>query len=845
MILGHTPIGRDVKRQLTPKLADCATLLRASLRTVILHYQSLRTTLGTLWRQVYWAGQAPSQLSEQLRLMRSGLATIQPSLNRVLAAISSDIWKELIKGARVPLQEIEKFYSELRLQIPSLIHLKISKLTVVDHLGRNIPVPIELCSSIQSLDFIVQCYCRDRAGSPFVERGDYQLIRSCDNKILEGRRFLAMAKCETVFEMSIILRLNNSVSASRHVCPRCSHTNSTAIEYKGWIECARCSGNFSVEDASDRKPAGNALGDSLWGQEVPDDSYYHRFDDDACSEASTFVGPTPGTQDTPLSEPQILTSVGAMGDYFSRRETSLFRRISVLCRDVQLRWREFASGLNKLKPFTIATRADFTRIIDLVFSPDGQFLSALTKGSSRVFRVARGPGGLVSTDWIHTYNDVHDIQQMEWSSDGKLLVRAKNTTSIMTMDGVCVYRFTHHGRGPVAWLSNSVFLTVDGSKIFRHVINKPAEIVYSFGNRRPLALKAVPDGAHGARLIICTTRSGLASESCYDNRLLVYNMQKRIFEHQVWLRDEICSVKFSQSLTQILITFRDFPCQVWNVSATNGKLELLSHLEGLVKCGCFAGDKDELVISIGPDNCVDIWESQSGALVHRIPGSCSAPATLSSIAWSGRTAHDYMFADGSNNGVLRLWTARPHISAILRLHTPVPYLKADSLKPSDASRVQPRSANTPKAMDSYEHSLKFEQHYEGFSRYIPHEAKVRGEVRMTARHKLTKLTEPQLFELSTDVYDEMNRRLDLEAGCLLNRPDYHPKRNEARQKLSTLRTARFLDLVSDAMYELSRRFPHLRVKVQDKTVYTPLRSSEPQRRGSFDFTELTDRRSHT
>lgn len=39
------------------------------------------------------------------------------------------------------------------------------------------------------------------------------------------------------------------------------------------------------------------------------------------------------------------------------------------------------------------------------------------------------------------------------------------------------------------------------------------------------------------------------------------------------------------------------------------------------------------------------------------------------------------------------------------------------------------------------------------------------------------------------------------------RPDFHPKRNQARQKLATLPLLRFRDLASDVYFELDRRYP--------------------------------------
>ena len=42
------------------------------------------------------------------------------------------------------------------------------------------------------------------------------------------------------------------------------------------------------------------------------------------------------------------------------------------------------------------------------------------------------------------------------------------------------------------------------------------------------------------------------------------------------------------------------------------------------------------------------------------------------------------------------------------------------------------------------------------------------------------------------------------------REEFHPKRNQARQKLATLPKTRFKDLSSDVFFELERRFPELR-----------------------------------
>ncbi|KAJ1771220.1 component of the polarisome [Coemansia sp. RSA 1813] len=76
--------------------------------------------------------------------------------------------------------------------------------------------------------------------------------------------------------------------------------------------------------------------------------------------------------------------------------------------------------------------------------------------------------------------------------------------------------------------------------------------------------------------------------------------------------------------------------------------------------------------------------------------------------------------------------------------------------------------------------------------------------------KLSRLSPMQFQELATDVFDELKRRrYEADALPFLRvRDHYHPKRNQARQKLATLSRPKFVDLVHDVDEGLKRRFPH-------------------------------------
>uniref|UniRef100_V5EZQ6 GIT Spa2 homology (SHD) domain-containing protein n=1 Tax=Kalmanozyma brasiliensis (strain GHG001) TaxID=1365824 RepID=V5EZQ6_KALBG len=95
--------------------------------------------------------------------------------------------------------------------------------------------------------------------------------------------------------------------------------------------------------------------------------------------------------------------------------------------------------------------------------------------------------------------------------------------------------------------------------------------------------------------------------------------------------------------------------------------------------------------------------------------------------------------------------------------------------------------------------------------------------RSNAREKLTRLSKQQFTELSTDVYDELMRRQNsLRNGnsqpFLAVRDEFHPKRNQARQKLATLPKNRFKDLASDVFFELERRFPELKQEYRPEVI---------------------------
>jgi len=135
------------------------------------------------------------------------------------------------------------------------------------------------------------------------------------------------------------------------------------------------------------------------------------------------------------------------------------------------------------------------------------------------------------------------------------------------------------------------------------------------------------------------------------------------------------------------------------------------------------------------------------------------------------------------------------------------------------SRMSDASVASSRKMALLEETLG--EHFRVLKAYLgPYLNDAQGNPRPSrAKDKLTRLSAVQFQELSTDVYDESIRREDdrKRGGpgapgnetpkFLLPKNNFHPKRNQARQKLSTLPLERFRQLATDVFYELERRFP--------------------------------------
>lgn len=98
---------------------------------------------------------------------------------------------------------------------------------------------------------------------------------------------------------------------------------------------------------------------------------------------------------------------------------------------------------------------------------------------------------------------------------------------------------------------------------------------------------------------------------------------------------------------------------------------------------------------------IHIWDQESGALLHHVRAQ-DLGGDLTCIAWNHAEDNPFMFATGSHDGALRIWTKlaqrRPSISA---LETSLPFMRSQS--PSDMEDM-PRT-ESPLTQQEFESSF--------------------------------------------------------------------------------------------------------------------------------------------
>ncbi|KZP08415.1 hypothetical protein FIBSPDRAFT_262250 [Athelia psychrophila] len=251
----QTPLAHTLNRAIITEAERCHQLLKDLFKRLSDYRHTLPAVLFQFIRQYVWStageGLAFSELNSKLGQCHSSLAAC-------ILALGSATCPELKRG-QGGNTALAEFYSLFAQESASLRHIHIDTVIVIDHLGRNLPVPTIFCKSWQDFHAVIVGYCESFAGDSLVQRGDYRILKQDNNQYIAPSELSTTIRPGMTVEMSIVLRERTPAKhgGAEHKCPRCGRVNRTVITVSGWVSCQRCCANFQVLSHTHAKERGS------------------------------------------------------------------------------------------------------------------------------------------------------------------------------------------------------------------------------------------------------------------------------------------------------------------------------------------------------------------------------------------------------------------------------------------------------------------------------------------------------------------------------------------------------------------------------------------------------------
>ncbi|KZP33717.1 hypothetical protein FIBSPDRAFT_204293 [Athelia psychrophila] len=240
----HTDLLHSLSSAVSIGAEECRRLLNDLIRNLIdsrhgLSNSVLYSIRRYLWEKIGWQDSALSALDSKLRKSHSSFAAC-------LLALGRAAWPELGRGqGQETLDKLAEFYVQLEQESTSLRHIKVDAIIVQDHLGRNLHVPMIFCASSQDFHIVITGFCRGLAGDGLIRQGNYRILDSENDQIIDPEEFASMLQPGMAVDMSIVVheQTEERQGSEGYSCPRCQHVNS---RYTGWVTCGKCNGLFNI-----------------------------------------------------------------------------------------------------------------------------------------------------------------------------------------------------------------------------------------------------------------------------------------------------------------------------------------------------------------------------------------------------------------------------------------------------------------------------------------------------------------------------------------------------------------------------------------------------------------------
>ncbi|KAI0701046.1 WD40-repeat-containing domain protein [Cytidiella melzeri] len=300
----------------------------------------------------------------------------------------------------------------------------------------------------------------------------------------------------------------------------------------------------------------------------------------------------------------------------------------------------------------------------LQFSPDGKlFATSSWDRTSVIFRV--GDPCVAHRVLAHPQGFV---SQVAWSPSGNtLLTKLNRGMKVWTADGVCKRTIDRkHNVQSIAWLpGGEAFLSVEGGYVTK--LDTAGDILDQY-HLESMVLHDIAVTNDRQRMLcvgtLMASSDGLQPrEGKAEKQILVYNMEKNEIENQVPVLHDVRNITLAKDGHVALVSYENkAPPQLWELETVKNTIRLsLRHVYNtkvpidFAGSSYFGGKNDQLVFCAGKDGDIFLWERESAVLLHHIRPPEAGAGDLTCIAWN-HAADNFMFATGSHDGAVRIWT---------------------------------------------------------------------------------------------------------------------------------------------------------------------------------------------
>ncbi|KAI3605223.1 catabolite degradation [Moniliophthora roreri] len=215
---------------------------------------------------------------------------------------------------------------------------------------------------------------------------------------------------------------------------------------------------------------------------------------------------------------------------------------------------------------------------------------------------------------------------------------------------------------------------ISGGEIVKGAHNPQVLGTYHFGSMKLHDVAVTPDCVRllGVGPLLESPNGLKPSKSRVEKRLVVYNMETAQIESTTPVLNDVRDITLARNDRNGLVALVSYehkaPPQLWKIDLVkdrenNEKLARLTLRHTYMPKvpvdfagpSYFGGKNDELVLCAGKAGDIHIWDQESGSLLHHIKSS-TLGGDLTTIAWNHAAENPFMFATGSHDGAVRIWT---------------------------------------------------------------------------------------------------------------------------------------------------------------------------------------------